>query len=106
VGEDERRNLADEHRGLAKEILRLFPPQPGFEERARFILERRFSLAELQFLAEALRDGIDAVIKPEQTHYTNWYTKEDGTPKMPLNFNGFGAQSRHKSRKQSGDSLV
>jgi hypothetical protein len=83
--------VEDERCNLAKEILRLSPPQPGCEERARFILERRFSLAELQILVEALRDGFPSVVTPEQRYYTNWYTKEDGTPKMSFDF---GSPSR------------
>ena len=77
VVEDERRNLADEcgntdkRCDLANEILRLSPPQPGCEKRARFVFERSFSLAELQVLVEALRGGFHGVVKPEQTYYTN-----------------------------------
>ena len=64
---EEEYGLEDERRNLAKEILRLSPPQPGCEQRARFILERKFTLEELRVLAEALRDGFGLVVKPEQT---------------------------------------
>jgi hypothetical protein len=55
----------DERRNLATEIMRLSPPAPGCKELARRILENKFSLNELEVLAEALRDGIDSVVKPE-----------------------------------------
>ena len=55
----------DERRNLAAEIMRLSPPAPGCKERARRILECEFSLNELEVLAEALRDGFGAVVKPE-----------------------------------------
>jgi hypothetical protein len=45
--------------------MRLSPPAPGCKERARRILENKFSLNELEVLAEALRDGIESVVKPE-----------------------------------------
>ena len=64
---EEEYGLEDERRNLAKEILRLSPPQPGRELRARFILERKLTLEELRVLAEALRDGFGLVVKPEQT---------------------------------------
>jgi hypothetical protein len=54
----------DKRRHLVTEIMRLSPPAPGCKELARRILESKFSLNELEVLAEALRDGIDAV-KPE-----------------------------------------
>jgi hypothetical protein len=54
-----------ERRNLATEIMTLSPPIPGCKERARRILESKFSLNELEVLAEALREGIDAVVKPE-----------------------------------------
>jgi hypothetical protein len=54
-----------ERRKLAEEIMRLSPPAPGCYERARRILERKFSLNELEVLAESLRDGIDAIVKSE-----------------------------------------
>jgi hypothetical protein len=55
-----------ERRNLAKEIMRLSPPAPGCcNERARRILECKFSLNELEVLAEALRVGIDSIVKPE-----------------------------------------
>ena len=52
-------------RNLATEIMRLSPPAPGCKERARRILESKFSLSELELLADALRDGIDWVVKLE-----------------------------------------
>jgi hypothetical protein len=52
-----------ERRNLVREIMTLSPPAPGCKQRARLILESKFSLNELQVLAEALRDG--AVVKPE-----------------------------------------
>ena len=55
----------DERHNLAIEIMRLSPPAPGCKERARRILESKFSLNELEVLAEALRNGIDSVIKLE-----------------------------------------
>ena len=64
---EEEYGLEAERRNLTKEILRLSPPQPGCEQRARFILERKFTLEELRVLAEALRDGFGLVVKPEQT---------------------------------------
>jgi hypothetical protein len=58
-----------ERRKLAEEIMRLSPPAPGCKEQARRILERKFSLSELELLADALRDGIDWVVKPETQGY-------------------------------------
>ena len=55
----------DERRNLAIEIMKLSPPAPGCKERARRILESKFSLNELQVLAEALREGVDSVVKLE-----------------------------------------
>ena len=55
----------DERHNLATEIMRLSPPAPGCKERARRILESKFSLSELELLADALRDGIDWVVKLE-----------------------------------------
>jgi hypothetical protein len=43
----------------------LSPPTQGCTQRARFILESKFTLNELEVLAEALRDGMDSVVKPE-----------------------------------------
>jgi hypothetical protein len=56
----------DERRNLATEIMRLSPPAPGCKERARRILESKFSLNELEVLAEALRDGLGSVVKSAQ----------------------------------------
>jgi hypothetical protein len=49
-------NDKEEHLTLLMEILRLSPPSPGSEQRARLIL-RKFTLRELQILAKALRAG-------------------------------------------------
>ena len=56
----------DKRRHLVTEIMRLSPPDPGCKEQARRILESKFSLDELEVLAEALRDGFDSVVKPGQ----------------------------------------
>jgi hypothetical protein len=57
----------EERRNLAMEIMMLSPPLPGCEQRARLILERKFTLNELQVLVQALRDGIDSIVKPKQS---------------------------------------
>jgi hypothetical protein len=53
----------DERHNLAIDIMKLSPPAPGCRERARRILQNKFSLNELEVLAEALRNGIDSVVK-------------------------------------------
>ena len=53
----------DKRRHLVAEIMTLSPPASGCQQRARLILESKFSLNELQVLAEALRDG--AAVKLE-----------------------------------------
>jgi hypothetical protein len=55
--------LKDKRHNLATEIMSLSPPAPGCKEQARRILESKFSLSELELLADALRDGIDSVVK-------------------------------------------
>ena len=57
--------IEDKRRNLAAEIMALSPPTQGCTQRARFILESKFTLNELEVLAEALRDGMDSVVKPE-----------------------------------------
>ena len=52
--------IEDKRRNLAAEIMALSPPTQGCTQRARFI-----TLNELEVLAEALRDGMDSVVKPE-----------------------------------------
>ena len=49
--------LRDKRRNLVTEIMTLSPPASGCQQRARLILESKFSLNELQVLVEALRDG-------------------------------------------------
>jgi len=49
--------LRDKRRNLVMEIMTLSPPASGCQQRARLILESKFSLNELQVLVEALRDG-------------------------------------------------
>ena len=57
--------IEDKRRNLAAEIMALCPPAQGCTHRARFILESKFTLNELEVLAESLRDGMDSVVKPE-----------------------------------------
>jgi hypothetical protein len=40
--------FGEERRNLALEIMMLSPPLPGCEQRARLILERKFTFNELQ----------------------------------------------------------
>jgi len=54
-----------ERRKLATEIMTLSPPPPGCAQRARLVLESRFTFNELQALIEALRVGIESVLKPD-----------------------------------------
>jgi hypothetical protein len=49
--------FGDKRRNLVTEIMTLSPPASGCQQRPRLILESKFSLNELQVLAEALRDG-------------------------------------------------
>ena len=54
--------LEDGRRKLVREIMRLSPPPEGCAQRARLVLESKFTFEELEVLVEALRDGIDAIL--------------------------------------------
>ena len=59
--------LEDRRREIVSEIMRLSPPPQGCTQRARLVLEYKFTFEELQVLVEALRDGIDAILEPNQS---------------------------------------
>ena len=59
--------LEDGRRKIVSEIMRLSPPPQGCAQRARLVLEYKFTFEELQVLVEALRDGIDAILEPNQS---------------------------------------
>jgi hypothetical protein len=59
--------LEDGRRKIVSEIMTLFPPPPGCKHRARLVLENKFTFEELQVLVEALRDGIDAILEPNES---------------------------------------
>ena len=59
--------LEDGRRKIVSEIMRLSPPPEGCAQRARLVLESKFTFEELQVLVEALRDGIDAILAPNQS---------------------------------------
>ena len=66
-GEDKSR-LEDGRRKIVSEIMRLSPPPQGCTQRARLVLEYKFTFEELQVLVEALRDGIDAILEPNESN--------------------------------------
>jgi hypothetical protein len=59
--------LEDGRRKIVSEIMRLSPPPQGCAQRARLVLESKFTFEELQVLVEALREGIDAILEPDQS---------------------------------------
>jgi hypothetical protein len=59
--------LEDGRRKIVSEIMRLSPPPQGCAQRARLVLENKFTFEELQVLVEALRDGIDAILEPNES---------------------------------------
>ena len=54
-------------RKMVSEIMRFSPPPEGCAQRARLVLESKFTFEELQVLVEALRDGIDAILEPTES---------------------------------------
>ena len=54
-------------RKIVSEIMRLSPPPEGCAQRARLVLESKFTFEELQVLVEALRDGIDAILELKES---------------------------------------
>jgi hypothetical protein len=58
--------LEDGRRKIVSEIMRLSPPPQGCAKRAQLMLESKFTFEELQVLVEALRDGIDAILEPNE----------------------------------------
>ena len=61
--------LEDGRRKVVSEIMRLSPPAQGCAQRARLVLECKFTFEELQVLVKALRDGIDAILEPNESEY-------------------------------------
>ena len=59
--------LEDGRRKIVSEIMRLSPPPEGCAQRARLVLESKFTFEELQVMAESLRDGIDAILEPNES---------------------------------------
>jgi len=59
--------LEDGRRKIVSEIMRLSPPPEGCAQRARLVLESKFTFEELQVLVEALRDGIDAILELKES---------------------------------------
>ena len=59
--------LEDRRRKIVNEIMRLSPPPEGCAQRARLVLESKFTFEELQVLVEALRDGIDAILELKES---------------------------------------
>ena len=55
-------------RKIVSEIMRLSPPPEGCAQRARLVLESKFTFEELQVLVGALRDGIDAILEPKESN--------------------------------------
>jgi hypothetical protein len=64
---EDKLGLEDGRRKIVSEIMRLSPPPEGCVQRARLVLEYRFTFEELQVLIEALRDGIDAIREPNES---------------------------------------
>jgi hypothetical protein len=65
---EEKLGLEDGRSKLVSEIMRLSPPPEGCVQRARLVLESKFTFEELQVLVEALRDGIDAILEPKESN--------------------------------------
>ena len=65
---EEKLGLEDGRSKLVSEIMRLSPPPEGCAQRARLVLESKFTFEELQVLVEALRDGIDAILEPKESN--------------------------------------
>jgi hypothetical protein len=61
--------LEDGRRKPVSEIMRLSPPPPGCNHRVRLVLESKLTFEELQVLVKALRDGIDAILEPNESEY-------------------------------------
>jgi hypothetical protein len=59
--------LEEGRRKIVSEILRLSPPPQGCTQRARLVLEYKFTFEELQVLVEALINGIDAILEPNES---------------------------------------
>ena len=59
--------IEDGRRKIVSEIMRLSPPPEGCAQRARLVLESKFTFEELQVLVEALRDGIDAILELKES---------------------------------------
>jgi hypothetical protein len=59
--------LEDGRRKIASEIMRLSPPPEGCAQRARLVLESKFTFEELQVLVKALRHGIDTILEPKDS---------------------------------------
>jgi hypothetical protein len=64
---EEKFGIEDERRKVVSEIMRLSPPPPGCAQRGRLVLEFKFTFEELQVLVESLRDGIDAILEPNES---------------------------------------
>ena len=60
--------LEDRRRKIVNEIMRLSPPPEGCAQRARLVLESKFTFEELQVLVGALRDGIDAILELKENN--------------------------------------
>ena len=60
--------LEDGRRKMVSEIMRLSPPPEGCAQRARLVLQSKFTFEELQVLVGALRDGIDAILEPKESN--------------------------------------
>jgi hypothetical protein len=59
--------LEDGRRKVVSEIMRLSPPAQGCAQRARLVLESKFTFDELRVLVQALREGIDAILEPNES---------------------------------------
>jgi hypothetical protein len=66
---EDKLGLEDGRCKIVSEIMKLSPPPQGCAQRARLVLEYKFTFEELQVLVEALiiRYGIDAILEPNES---------------------------------------
>jgi hypothetical protein len=64
---EDKLGLEDGRRKIVSEIMRLSPLSEGCAQRARLVLESKFTFEELQVLVDGLREGIEAILEPNES---------------------------------------